>query len=117
VLDGNNGGNYYTVSLGDAVAGSISQKVLNATAAVNDKTYDGTTAATGRCHRPRTAWSMSEDRLRSIGMTARFTFVDRNAGNGKAVTVSGLTLAGCGRRTTTRCRASAAAPPTSPAPC
>jgi filamentous hemagglutinin family protein len=90
VLDGNNGGNYI-VTLGEKVLGNISKKVLNATATVNNKTYDGTIAATGNVSGLAGVVGTEDVTVNGSGL---FAFVDRNAGNGKAVTLTGLTLSG-----------------------
>ncbi|WP_319801504.1 MULTISPECIES: YDG domain-containing protein [unclassified Sphingobium] len=91
VSDGNRGGNY-TVRIGDAVAGTIEKRVINAAVIVNDKVYDGTTAAVGT-FAGLTGYVSGDD----IGMdssSGTLAFLDRNAGNGKAVTVTGANLSG-----------------------
>ncbi|MBB5985447.1 YDG domain-containing protein [Sphingobium lignivorans] len=91
VSDGNRGDNY-TVRIGDAVAGTIEKRVINAAVIVNDKVYDGTTAAVGT-FAGLTGYVSGDD----IGMdssSGTLAFLDRNAGNGKAVTVTGANLSG-----------------------
>ena len=86
-LSGADAGNY-TLSVPASVLGDILQKVINGTAVVATKTYDGNTAASGTV---TLSGVVAGD---DLGATATFTFADRNAGVGKAVTVSGVTLGG-----------------------
>ncbi|WP_264593270.1 YDG domain-containing protein [Sphingobium sp. B1D7B] len=90
IADGN-GGNNYVVTIGNTAFGTITQKVLQANATVNDKVYDGNTTATGSV--TGLSGVVSGDTV-NLGGSGVFAFVDRNAGNGKAVTVSGMTLSG-----------------------
>jgi hypothetical protein len=89
-LDDGNGGGNYVVTIGNTAAGAITQRVLTASATVDDKTYDGTTAATGSLGNLTNVVAGEDVQL--AGGT--LTFVDRNAGSGKAVNVSGATLSG-----------------------
>ncbi|MEK9213385.1 YDG domain-containing protein, partial [Sphingomonas sp. 2378] len=90
IADGN-GGNNYVVTIGNTAAGTISQKRLQTGATVSNKTYDGTVDATGVIG--SLIGVIGSDDVTSNG-SGTFAFVDRHAGTGKAVTVSGLTLSG-----------------------
>jgi len=87
-LTGADAGNY-TVSL-DTTTASILQKVLTAAIAADSKTYDGTTAATGRV--TGLTGVVLGDTVSTTG--GSYAFADRNAGAGKTVTASGVTLTG-----------------------
>ncbi|WP_448664648.1 YDG domain-containing protein [Sphingomonas sp. CJ20] len=91
VYDGN-GGNNYTVSIGSSADGLITAKVLNATATVQDKVYDGTTSATGTF--TGLDGVVTGDLVSLYSDNGSMAFIDRNAGNGKSVVVSGLSLTG-----------------------
>jgi hypothetical protein len=87
VNDGNSGANYL-VSFVPVHTGTILQRALAVTASAQDKVYDGTTAATV---------SLSDDRLGGDVFTVNHTsavFGSKTVGNGKTVTVSGLSLTG-----------------------
>ncbi|MFK3889920.1 YDG domain-containing protein, partial [Sphingomonas sp. NPDC079357] len=88
-----NGGNNYTVSLGDPVAGTITARSLRAAAQVNNKVYDGTTDAVGSITGLTGVLDQDRDEVNVDG-NGLFVFADRNAGAGKAVKVSGLSLIG-----------------------
>src|SRR5690606_41335317 len=78
----------YTISVPATALGDILRKTLTATASADDKTYDGTTAATG---------SIELDGVvagEAVAASASYAFGDADAGEGKAVTVSGVTLSG-----------------------
>ncbi|MEK9213370.1 YDG domain-containing protein, partial [Sphingomonas sp. 2378] len=89
VSDGN-GGNNYAVTIGDTANGAITQRVLTTAVTVNDKEYDGTTAATGTFGGLFNL--VGSDQVTLSGGT--LAFADRNAGTGKVVTVTGATLGG-----------------------
>ncbi|MEQ4604946.1 MAG: YDG domain-containing protein, partial [Pseudomonas amygdali] len=91
VADGNGGANY-VVSLGDAAVGAITAKTVAVDATVNDKVYDGTTTATGTVS-GLTGLVQGDAVDVNIG-NGVLAFFDKNAGNGKAVLVSGYTLNG-----------------------
>ncbi|MCW2370766.1 YDG domain-containing protein [Sphingobium sp. B11D3D] len=91
VYDGN-GGNNYAVSLGSTASGTITQKVLNAGAIVNDKVYDGTTTLAGSFD--GLVGVIGNDLVSLDDSNGHMAFIDRNAGNGKSVIVSGLGLSG-----------------------
>ena len=71
-----------------AATASITARPLTVTAASLDKIYDGTTAATV---------TLSDNRLAGDVLSegyATASFADKNAGNGKTVSVSGIALSG-----------------------
>lgn len=89
-LVGTDAGNYEIASLGTAVA-DILRKTVTVGVTVDNKIYDGTTAATG---------SMSVDGLITgddASVTAgSYSFSDANAGAGKTVAIAGVALTGSG---------------------
>jgi hypothetical protein len=87
-LSGTDAANYTLASTTASGTGSITQRTLNAVAAVSSKVYDGTTAATVALTDNRIAG----DALSLTGGVA--AFADKNAGSGKAVSVSGIALSG-----------------------
>jgi uncharacterized protein YfiM (DUF2279 family) len=84
VNDGNNGGNY-TVSTAASIAGVINKAALTITAAVNTKTYDGTTSASAT---PTTSGLQGSDSV--IGLAE--TYDTKDAGTGKTLSVSAYTV-------------------------
>ncbi|KQY54925.1 hypothetical protein ASD14_01810 [Lysobacter sp. Root494] len=86
-LTGADAGNYTLVISGTALA-DILRKSITGTANVDDKTYDGTTDATGII--TLTGVITGDD----VGATGSFDFVDGNAGTGKTVTIGGASLTG-----------------------
>src|SRR5690606_23759206 len=86
-LSGAHAGNY-TLDLPVSVLGDILQKAITGTATASSKTYDGTTAASGTVTLDGVV--AGDD----VNGSATFTFVDKNAGTNKTVTVSGATLSG-----------------------
>ncbi|MDQ1231864.1 filamentous hemagglutinin family protein [Sphingomonas sp. SORGH_AS 879] len=83
------GGGNYTVSFGDSVDGSITQRAITATANANNKVYDGGKTAAGSI----TLHDVVDgDFVEGSGGT--LAFLDKNAGVGKAVTASGWSLSG-----------------------
>ena len=87
-LTGGDAGNY-TLTVPASVLADILKKEITASVAANDKTYDGTTSATGTI---TLNGVISGDTVGTTGTT--FTFADRNAATDKAVTVAGTTLTG-----------------------
>jgi len=81
--------NNYTVTIPTSVLADILRKAVNITVAVDSKTYDGTTAATGRVS---TSGVVAGDDFTVTG--GAYAFGDKNAGAGKTVSVSGLTAGG-----------------------
>ena len=84
---------------------TVTQPVNRATLTVtgitaSNRPYDGTTAAALNTSGAMLAGVLSGDSV-SLGGTALGAFIDPNAGNGKTVTITGLTLAAA-RRATTR---------------
>ena len=88
-LSGEDSGNY-TLTLPASTLADIFQKALTGTVVGNDKTYDGTTAATGSV---TLAGVVAGD---EVTATAMLAFADANAGSEKVVTISGGSLAGAG---------------------
>ena len=67
---------------------TITPKALTGTASTATKTYDGTTDASGTI---ALSGVVAGD---TVGASGTFTFVDKNAGTGKTVTIAGATLSG-----------------------
>ncbi|MCW3836502.1 YDG domain-containing protein [Sphingomonas canadensis] len=88
-LTGADSGNY-TLSVPATVLADIFKKALNLSYTVNSKTYDGTTGATGTV--TFNGGVIQGDQVQVTG--ASFAFADKNAGAGKAVNVTGITLTG-----------------------
>jgi filamentous hemagglutinin family protein len=90
-LGGSDAGNYNVVQPSSLTAdiGKANLAITGVTAA--NKTYDGTTAAT--LTGTATVAALGADVV-SVNGTGTATFADKNAGTGKAVTVSGYSLAG-----------------------
>ncbi|HEY1526434.1 MAG TPA: YDG domain-containing protein [Candidatus Angelobacter sp.] len=87
ITDGN-GGNNYAVSLVNNNTGVITPRGLAVSASASDKVYDGTTTA---------SVSLTDNRLSGDSFNINFAganFADQNAGLGKIVTVSGISLSG-----------------------
>lgn len=68
---------------------TVTPKALTASVTADNKTYDGTTAATGSV---TLNGVVTGDSVGTTGTT--FAFVDKNAGTGKTVNVAGTTLTG-----------------------
>jgi len=86
-LTGADAGNY-TLTVPATALGEIVRRVVTGTAFVQNKTYDGTTAATG---------AISLDGVLSgdtVQAQASFEFADPNAGAGKAVELADVALTG-----------------------
>jgi hypothetical protein len=84
VNDGNNGGNY-TVSTVASTAGVINQATLTITAAVNTKTYDGSTSAAAT---PTASGLQGSDSVTGLAET----YDTKNVGSGKTLSVSAYTV-------------------------
>lgn len=67
---------------------SVTPKALTATVTANNKTYDGTTAATGSV---ALSGVVAGD---AVAASGSFAFADPNAGTGKTVNLSGVALSG-----------------------
>ncbi len=87
-LTGADMGNY-TLTLPATVLADILKKLLTGTVTANNKTYDGTTDATGTL---TIGGVLAGDTVGTSNVT--FAFSDKNAGTGKTVTVTGATLTG-----------------------
>jgi filamentous hemagglutinin family protein len=87
-LSGASATNYTLVGAPTTATGTISQKALTVTATGSNKVYDGTTTASA---------TLASNKLASdtlvIGSSSK-DYSDKNAANGKAITVSGITLSG-----------------------
>ena len=88
-LNGADAGNY-TLDLTSSATGTITQRSLTAAISVEDKTYDGTTTATGAVS--GLTGLVSGDDVTAGGAT--YTFGSKNAGSDLLVTATGLTLSG-----------------------
>jgi filamentous hemagglutinin family protein len=86
-LSGTDAGNY-TVTLPATVLGDILQKAITGTATVDTRTYDGGIDASGTIG---VSGVVAGD---TVGAGGTFEFADKNAGSGKVVAVSGVTLSG-----------------------
>jgi filamentous hemagglutinin family protein len=90
-LTGQDAGNYALVAPANMTA-AISRANLTVTGvAARDKTYDATNSATLAGTAAVAAFGSDDVRVRGSGSAA---FADKNAGSGKAVTVSGYALGG-----------------------
>ena len=87
VNDGN-GGNNYTVTYAANTTSTINKANLTVSTANVTKTYDGTTAAAGSATVTGGTQLCGSDSLSG----GTFVFADKNAGTGKTVTVSGVTV-------------------------
>ena len=88
-VGGADAGNY-EVTIPATVLADILKKAISVTIAADSKTYDGMRAATGRV--TGVSGAVTGDKVTVSGGT--YTFADKNAGTGKAVSVTGLTLSG-----------------------
>ncbi len=89
-LTGPAAGNYVLNQSTTTARGSITPRAVDVTAKVQDKVYDGTTAA-GMTYQMQQV--VEGDEVQVAGQAA---FVDPNAGAGKAVTASNFRLSGAG---------------------
>jgi len=87
-LVGGDASNYDLASVATGSA-DIARKAITGSVTANNKTYDGTTAATGAVG---LSGVVAGDDLSAAG--ASFAFADKNAGTGKTVTATGTVLAG-----------------------
>lgn len=86
-LTGTDAGNY-TLTVPTSVIGEILRKAITGTAQIDNRTYDGTTTASGRITLDGV---VAGDH---VGASGAFTFADGNAGTGKSVNVSSVALTG-----------------------
>ena len=85
---GTDAGNYSLASTTASTTANITPRTLTVSTTAAGKVYDGTTAATA---------TLTDNRVAGDNFTdadASATFTDKNVGNGKGVTVSGITIAG-----------------------
>jgi len=86
-LSGTDSGNYVLSSTTAQASADITQRQLTVGLNASGKTYDGTAAA---------AVSYSDNRVSGdvLGVSGSAAFADKNAGTGKTVTATGLSLSG-----------------------
>ena len=86
-LSGSDAGNYTLTSTGGTTTATIDPRALTVSYTGVNKTYDGSVTATV---------SSTDNRVQgdSLSITRSAVFVDKNAGTGKTVTVSGASLTG-----------------------
>ena len=87
-ITGADAGNYSLTSTTATTTANVTPRSLTVSATGVDKIYDGTTAATV---------SFADNRVAGDSLTdadSSATFTDKNVGNGKVVTVSGVTITG-----------------------
>jgi filamentous hemagglutinin family protein len=84
---GTDSGNYVLASTNATASGNITPRTLVVAAQASNKVYDGTRSATA---------SYTDDRLAGdqLSVSGSASFADKNVGNGKFVTASGLSLSG-----------------------
>lgn len=92
VIDGNTGANY-NVTFVNALDGVITPATLVVTALGSTKVYDGTTEASSTVTLFDNRISGADTFTVSFGSA---TYVNKHVGNGKVITISGLTKAGVG---------------------
>ncbi|RSZ59200.1 filamentous hemagglutinin N-terminal domain-containing protein [Massilia atriviolacea] len=100
-LSGADAGNYTLAGTSASTSATITPRALTATLASANKVYDGSTATTA---------TMSDNRIAGDALTVTSgaaAFDDKNAGIGKTVTASGLTLGGASAGNYTLASASA----------
>jgi hypothetical protein len=95
-LSGSDAGNYQLASTSvSGTVGTILAKALSILGvSVQDKTYDGTTAATINASSATFSGKIAGDTVNLNAGTLTGAFIDKNAGNGKIVVVSGFSLSG-----------------------
>ncbi|MDP1026489.1 YDG domain-containing protein [Sphingomonas sp. KR1UV-12] len=89
-LTGADAGNYQLSATTGTTTAAITQRIISAQFSAQNKVYDGTTAATVGIDFANGGLIAGD----SVSATGTGTFDTRNAGTGKTVTVSGLTLSG-----------------------
>jgi len=88
VLSGTDAGNYLLTASGTTTSSAnITPRGLTVTATGNNKVYDGSTAATV---------NLTDDRIAgdSLNIVSTDVFLDKNAGNGKYISVAAIALKG-----------------------
>jgi hypothetical protein len=93
LADGTNGGlaSNYSVTPAASSTGTITPKLLTLNVTVANKVYDGTTAATLLNNNVGLSGFVGSETVTGL-YTGGATFADKNVGNNKAVTVTGITL-------------------------
>ncbi|QPQ55368.1 filamentous hemagglutinin N-terminal domain-containing protein [Allosphingosinicella flava] len=89
-LTGADAGNYTITLEANQLFADILRAVLNVTVRADNKTYDGTTTATGSITGVQGV--LGTDSVQVTGGT--YAFADKNAGTGKTVTASGFSVGG-----------------------
>jgi filamentous hemagglutinin family protein len=87
-VNDSNGGNNYTVTYANNTTSQINPATLTVNATADNKIYDATTTATA---------SLTDNHIKGDDLNVSSSdaeFSDKNVGNGKNVTVNGLTLSG-----------------------
>ncbi|GBL57461.1 filamentous hemagglutinin [Pseudomonas citronellolis] len=92
ILSGSEAGNYSFDGTAQIGTADIARKVLTATAAVADKVYDGNTSA--QLSNVSLVGVVAGDEGEVVSTGAIGSFVDKNAGNDKSVSGSGIGLTG-----------------------
>jgi uncharacterized C2H2 Zn-finger protein len=87
-ISGTDAGNYTLASTTVITNAAITTRTLTVTATATDKVYDGYTTAVASLSSNKVATDVL-----TIGNTSS-DFIDKNVGNGKTVTVSGVTISG-----------------------
>ena len=87
-ITGTDAGNYVLASPSATTSADITPRTLTVTAIAQDKVYDGTTTATVTLSDNRVAGDVFTDADSSAN------FADKNAGTGKTVTVTGISITG-----------------------
>ena len=92
-LGGTDAGNYTLIAQPTGITGSITKKTVTVTSGItaSNKTYDGTTWATLSGSSAVISGKVTGDVL---GVSASGAFANKNAGTGKTVTISSITLTG-----------------------
>ncbi len=86
-LSGSDAGNYSVSNLATTTA-DITPRALHVTAAGSPKTYDGNVVAVVTLHDDRVSGDVLADSYTSA------TFIDKNVGTGKTISVAGISMAG-----------------------
>ncbi|MFA4993525.1 MAG: YDG domain-containing protein, partial [Candidatus Omnitrophota bacterium] len=87
-ISGADSANYTLTTTSTSTTADITPRALTVTAAGINKVYDGTTNATV---------TLSDDRIAGDVLTAAYTtasFIDKNAGTAKSVSISGISISG-----------------------
>ena len=104
-ITGTDAANYTLANTSNNATANITPRTLTVIATAQDKVYDGTTTATVTLGDNRVAGDVFTDADTSA------SFADKNVGNGKTVTVAGISITG-----TDAANYTLAAPPPPPPP-